>query len=78
MHCCFSAETDGQPTLLTPLSHILSERLLGRSALLLIPILELADRLTLPIQEGVGIAVDSANWIPGENTGCVFRVRPRA
>ncbi len=26
----------------------------------------------------LGIAVDSANWIPGENTGCVFRVGPRA
>ena len=26
----------------------------------------------------LGIAVDSANWIPRKNTGCVFRVGPRA
>jgi hypothetical protein len=25
-----------------------------------------------------GIAADSATWIPGETTGCVFRVEPRA
>jgi hypothetical protein len=25
-----------------------------------------------------GIAADSANWIEGEATGCVFRVEPRS
>ncbi len=59
MRCCFSALSYSLPALLTPLSRFVSERLLGRLALFLIPVFKLVDRISLPTQEGVGIAVDS-------------------
>ena len=59
MRCCFSATWYSQPAFLNPLAHFLFERLLGRLALFLIPVFELADRVSLPIQEGFGIAIDS-------------------